>query len=193
MNDLERALRLLVRDLEAQGAPYALVGGLAVSARAEPRLTRDADVVISTSDDHETQAVIRDLAARGYDVGAILEHEPSGRIASVRMSHPEREEVVLDLLFASSGIESEIARQAETLEVLPGMRIPVARTGHLVAMKLLASDERRRPADADDIRALLAVASPSDIEDARAAVEKITDRGFNRGRDLARALDEAVG
>lgn len=193
MNDLERALRLLVRDLEAQGAPYALVGGLAVSARAEPRLTRDADVVISTSDDHETQAVIRDLAARGYDVGAILEHEPSGRIASVRMSHPEREEVVLDLLFASSGIESEIARQAETLEVLPGMRIPVARTGHLVAMKLLASDERRRPADADDIRALLAVASPSDIEDARAAVEMITDRGFNRGRDLARALDEAVG
>jgi hypothetical protein len=54
---------------------------------------------------------------------------------------------VIDLLFASSGIESEVVGDAEPLELLPGLRIGVARTGHLTALKVLARDDVNRPQD----------------------------------------------
>ena len=68
--------------------------------------------------------------------------------------------IVVDLLFASSGIEPEIVAAAQPLEVVAELRVSVARTGHLIAMKLLARDDRHRPADADDLRALATVADP---------------------------------
>jgi hypothetical protein len=52
-------------------------------------------------------------------------------------------------------------------------------------MKLLARDDRRRPADADDLVALSAVATDQDWDDAHTAIGLIVDRGFDRGRDLA--------
>jgi hypothetical protein len=97
---------------------------------------------------------------------------------------------VVDLLFASSGIEPEIVAAADLMEVLTGLTLPVASTGHLIAMKLLARDDRRRPTDADDLRALSEVARPSDWDVAANAVRAITARGFHRGRDLSAALDE---
>ncbi|HEY3604485.1 MAG TPA: hypothetical protein VGL04_07415 [Sporichthyaceae bacterium] len=42
-----------------------------------------------------------------------------------------------DLLFASSGIEDVVVAEAVTTTVLPGLVVPVARPGHLVALKLL--------------------------------------------------------
>lgn len=44
---LERALAAVPPVLDALGARYAVVGGLAVSARAEPRLTRDVDLAVA--------------------------------------------------------------------------------------------------------------------------------------------------
>ena len=55
LTSLEAALRMLVSDLLGNGASFALVGGLAVSVRAEPRLTRDADVAVSVDDDEEAE------------------------------------------------------------------------------------------------------------------------------------------
>lgn len=79
---------------------------------------------------------------------------------------------------------------AERLEVLLGLEIPVATTGHLIAMKLLARDDRLRPTDADDLRALATIAREPDWVEARFAVELITRRGYGRGRDLGAALAE---
>jgi predicted nucleic acid-binding protein len=97
--------------------------------------------------------------------------------------------VVTDLLFASSGIEREIVEAAERIEVLAGLVTPVATTGHLIAMKLLARDDRHRPADADDLRALGEVADGDAWTAAHAAVQLITERGYDRGRDLSSALE----
>lgn len=46
---LERGLEAAVTALDGLGAAWALVGGLAVSLRAEPRLTRDADLAVATA------------------------------------------------------------------------------------------------------------------------------------------------
>lgn len=96
----------------------------------------------------------------------------------------------MDLLFASCGIEPEIVGSAQELEVLPDLVVPVARTGHLIVMKLLARDDRHRPADADDLRSLAAVADEADWTMARSAVRLITARGYNRDRNLDAVLAE---
>jgi hypothetical protein len=50
----DRLIRLDT-DLRELGARWALVGGLAVSARAEPRTTRDIDVAIVVGSDSEAE------------------------------------------------------------------------------------------------------------------------------------------
>jgi predicted nucleotidyltransferase len=91
---------------------------------------------------------------------------------------------VVDLLFASSGIEREIVDAAERIEVVPGLRLPVAGVGHLIALKLLARDDDTRPQDSADLRALVGVANEADVLLAREAVDLIGARGYARGRDL---------
>lgn len=119
---------------------------------------------------------------------------PACRLATARLRAGEGalRGVLLDLLFASSGIEPEIVAAAEEIEILPGFSVPVARTGHLVALKALARNDRDRPQDLDDLRALLREATPADLADARGAVGLIEARGFARGRKLAEELEELL-
>lgn len=98
--------------------------------------------------------------------------------------------MVAELLFASSGIEPEIVAAAESLDVFPELVLPVATVAHLVALKLLARDDRDRPQDADDLRALREVATSEDLRRAREAAGLIVERGFGRGRNLVGAFDE---
>jgi hypothetical protein len=188
---LESVLRRLARDLEDLGARWALVGALAVSVRTEPRFTRDVDLAVATAGDPEAERLARDLQARGYRVQALVEHERTGRLATIRVVPPGEDPsgLVADLLFASSGIEPELVAAAESLDALPGLSVPVARLGHLVALKLLARDDLTRPQDRVDLVALLRAARPGDLAEARQAARLIAERGFARGRDLAGALD----
>lgn len=43
---LERALQAVARSLDAAGAPWAVIGGLAVIARGVRRMTTDIDAVV---------------------------------------------------------------------------------------------------------------------------------------------------
>jgi hypothetical protein len=115
----------------------------------------------------------------------LVEQEAAGRLATARLVPPGEGEtgVVLDVLFASSGIEPEVAAAAEVLEILPGLRVPVASAGHLLALKLLSRDDRTRPQDRVDLGALLHVATPADLDEARHGVALIHARGFQRDRD----------
>ncbi|HEY7363147.1 MAG TPA: hypothetical protein VIE37_03490, partial [Methylomirabilota bacterium] len=47
MSRLESVLRRAAGDLQALGRGWAVVGALAVSARTEPRFTRDVDLVVA--------------------------------------------------------------------------------------------------------------------------------------------------
>lgn len=194
MNHIEEALRQIAKDLQKLGRPWALIGGLAVGARAEPRTTRDVDLAVAVADDKDAESLIFRLQALGYEILMVLEQEVAGRLATVRLRPPSAREggVIVDLLFASSGIEPEIAKAAEALDILSGLRVPVARIGHLVALKILARDDRQRPQDFDDILALLLEAEPQDLEDARIALRLIEARGYQRGRVLLEELDRIV-
>jgi predicted nucleotidyltransferase len=183
-NRVEDGLRRAASDLSDIGCRWALVGGLAVSARCEPRLTRDVDVAVAVQSDDEAEGAVHALQQRGYGVQAVVEQTARHRMATARLVVPGGSGVLVDMLFASSGIEPEIVARAESVSILPGLTVPLARTGHLLAMKVLAREDRARPQDADDLRALLAVASVEDLNEARGALDLITVRGFARGRDL---------
>jgi hypothetical protein len=191
MTTVESALRRVVADLALVGRPFALVGGLAISARTEPRFTRDAALVVSVTHDDAAEQVLRELVGRGYGLVATVEHDAANRLATARLASPVApdEELIVDLLFASSGVEPEIAMRAESLEVLEGLVVPVATLGDLLAQKLLSRDDETRPQDAADIRALLAASGPDDLALARETAELIAARGYARGRNLGAALD----
>jgi len=59
LSRLRRALHRASLDLDALGVRWALVGGLAVSARTQPRVPRDIDLAIGATDDTEAARVIR--------------------------------------------------------------------------------------------------------------------------------------
>lgn len=187
MTSLQGLLRRAAADLDDLGYGWALIGGLAVSARSQPRFTADVDLAVAVSDDAAAEALAHALRHRGWRIEAAVEQDAMGRLATVRLLDDENALPVVDLLFASSGLEREIVDHAEVLELFPDQRIPVARLGHLIALKLLARGDDR-PQDDIDLRALAAVADSDDLATARVAVDLIQQRGFARGRDLQAAL-----
>ncbi len=194
MTRLAGVLRDAAAILAKAEARWALVGGLAVSARTEPRFTRDADIAVSVGSDTEAEDLVRRFGQAGYGIKAVVEQEAQDRVATARLLPPgEPEEgLVLDLLFASSGIEPELVAAADVLEVFSGLTLPVATTGYLLALKLLSRDDETRPQDGADLRALVAVATDRDTAVAREAGDLVSLRGFARGRDLGRDLQELL-
>jgi hypothetical protein len=81
----EEALADIGRRLREHGIGFALVGGLAVSIRAEVRFTRDIDLAIAIADDASLETLVRNLGGHGYDSVAVVEHETRGRLATVRL------------------------------------------------------------------------------------------------------------
>ncbi len=191
MTGLEAALGRLSRDLESAGTRYALVGGLAISARVEPRTTRDLDVAVSVSSDDEAEALVGKLRGLGYSIGEFLEETSTGRLGTVRVVSPvagEEHGVVVDLIFFSSGVEAGLVSRAERLAITDAVQVPVARIGDLLALKVLAG----RPQDQIDAVGLVQVAPPEELDLARADLEVIARQGLHRGKDLEAELDRIV-
>jgi len=177
--------------LKEHGTPWALVGGLAVGARTDPRFTRDIDLAVFVQDDADAERIIKFLLTNGYRLLAVLEQTALSRLATVRLMPPDSERVA-DLLFASSGLELEIVRQAEMLEIAPGYVVPVARLAHLIAMKVLARNDQKRPQDRLDLASLLSVADENELDVCRDAIQLIVARGFHRGRPLLEELENTL-
>jgi hypothetical protein len=92
---------------------------------------------VAVAGDTEAEDVVHRLGGRGYRPVELLEQEYMQRMSGVRLERGGSD-VVVDLLFASSGIEGEVVAAATRLEVLPQLTAPVATTGHLIALKVLA-------------------------------------------------------
>lgn len=194
MTPLGAALRSISGSLIRESAAFALVGGLAVSARTEPRFTRDIDLAVASATDAAAEDLVRRLVQDGWTIDAITEQDAVGRLATVRLQPPRDvgTAAVIDLLFASSGIEAELVRDAELLKVLPDVVVPVATVAGLMVLKALAAGPAR-PQDDVDLAALIAVATARDRNGARQLAELVVERGFHRDRDLVAELTQRLG
>lgn len=186
-------LRLTAEVLNALGPPWALVGGLAVSVRGEPRFTRDIDIAVAVADDAAAEHLVAELKSRGFAVRLVLEQQALGRLATVRLLAPGEGEsgIVVDVLFASSGIEPEVCAAAEPLEIDHGFTVPVATVGHLIAMKVLSVSPSRLQ-DEIDLQGLIANATAVECRRARAAASRIEAVGASRGRALSVELQRRL-
>jgi hypothetical protein len=151
-------------------------------------------VCVSVDDDDEAESLVHSLQADGYRVLALVEQQVAARIATVRLASPRAvdEGVVLDLLFASSGIEHEVVGSADEMELFGGIRAPIATVSSLIALKVLSRDDALRPQDRVDLVALVRLASDGDLAEARRLLGLINERGFGRSRDLAAHLDALI-
>ncbi len=190
MTRLTRALSDLRVCFDELGVEWALVGGMAVSVRTEPRFTRDVDVVVVAAHDATAEDLIFQLAQRGYRIVGTVEQEKTGRLSTARMTPPDEREggLIVDLLFASSGIEPELVDGAEKLEIGDGVRIPVCIPAHLLVAKVLSRNDQDRPQDALDIVALVRVMKHGDWVEAERVAQLIQSRGYARGRDLLNGI-----
>lgn len=135
-------------------------------------------------DDADAENLVRALASAQYRSLAVVEHEIARRLSTVRLAAPEG--VVVDLLFASTGLEREIAMRAEPMELPDVGMVPVARAEELLAMKILSMRDARLQ-DRLDAQRLVEVGE-LDIGAVRADLALIRERGFDRGQDLEAKL-----
>lgn len=179
------------------GEEWALVGGLSVSAYVEPCVTPDIGVVVSVEGDREAEVFVQSWRHTGFTIASVVEQERSGRLATIRSHRPgDEHRTVVDLIFASSGIELEIAAEARDLELAISLEVSVARQGHLVALKVLSADPadpETRPQYELDLEQLIDSLDEKERRAAQQGLRLIEQRGYDRGRDLQRRLDNLLG
>ena len=120
-------------------------------------------------------------------MSSLFQRKEDGRLATVRTHGSGDARILIDYLFASTLIEREIVKAASR-ESLFGVDVPVARHGHLLAMKVKAN----RRFDASDIHNLIARARSADLREARDALRLMEARGAEPGRDLVADLRRLI-
>jgi Nucleotidyl transferase AbiEii toxin, Type IV TA system len=188
VNQLASTLQTVAAQLKRLGVQWSVIGGIAISTRSEPRFTRDIDIAVAVANDAQAEKLTFELIQAGLTILATIEQEATQRLATVRFT-TQPMSVIADLLFASSGIENEIVNAATVMEVFTNVRAPVARTGHLIALKVLSRNDETRPQDLVDLRHLLLVADASERDLAREALLLIEARGFHRNKHLLQDLE----
>ncbi|MFN0279547.1 MAG: nucleotidyl transferase AbiEii/AbiGii toxin family protein [Pyrinomonadaceae bacterium] len=188
LEELELHSRRAIELLTNLGVRFAVVGGIAVSFQAIERLTKDLDLAVAVEDDSGAQAIVHSFSQLGYLIDDIFEHELTKRMATVRMISPGENPMYVDFLFATSGIENEIVDASEEGHLFSNINVRVAKVPSLIALKVLSARESRMR-DIVDLQSLFEVASPSDIAEARHFLDLITERGYNRNKDLQKDLD----
>jgi hypothetical protein len=106
-------------------------------------------VAVLVDGDPAAKRLVRSLIDAVYRLDAIVEQDSVGRLATARMISPgaDRLGVVVDVLFATAGIESEIVAATEVLEVRPvspADRPPLFGTPE--GVDCCAEEHRREPA-----------------------------------------------
>ncbi len=189
IGELEKYTRDIVSKLNRLEVDFAVIGGIAVSFRTIERTTKDLDLAVAIESDTEAERIVRSVSQSGYRVEQVLEHEVEDRLSTVRLISIGDVEIFVDLLFASSGIENEVVATAEEVEVFPSLLVRVATIPSLIALKVLSADMTTRLQDVIDLRNLLKDASPEDIEAAKTLMTLITERGYNRNKDLLKDFE----
>jgi hypothetical protein len=167
--------------LERLSIEHMLIGGLAVAVRAEPRATKDIDLLVRV-DPTEARALVAEMSRGGFRA---IVHGAPGPGAVIRFVRTGDDGVDrwVDVLCAGTPFEDQALERAPR-EQLFGRALPVATVEDLIVFKLLAS----RPQDLADVDVLLryhAGQLDDDYIDARAGEWEI-EALLARARQTAR-------
>jgi predicted nucleotidyltransferase len=141
--DFSELIARVATALTDRGLPFMLIGGQAVLAHGEARLTQDVDVTLGIAPDRLDDALAAceaaGLSPLPRDVADFV------RDTFVLPAADERTRVRVDLIFSTTPYEAEAIRRAVRLEV-GGASVPFASAEDLILHKLFAG----RPRDLED-------------------------------------------
>jgi hypothetical protein len=152
----------LLSVLNARQVKYLVVGAYAVSIHAQPRATKDLDILVKADADN-AKAVFAALAQfgaplQGLTAADFAEHGPFFRMG--------REPVGIDILTAIPGVEFDAAWQRRVEDVVDpasGLKASFISREDLIAAKLASG----RPQDIADVDAIRKAAESEASQPAR--------------------------
>ncbi len=170
--------------LETRGIRFALIGGLAVSLRGQPRMTVDVDLVI-LADVDQALRLAQELSSTPFEPLFPGVEEVVARSFILPLRH-RATGIRVDVAIGMSGFEQQAVSRA-TKVTIGDVRVPVVVVEDLLVMKALAG----RPQDEQDIRGL--VAAQRDAIDWPACLDIAEQLGAAIDVDIAGRLRTARG
>jgi hypothetical protein len=147
MEHLYHSVQALQKHLLEAGIPSIVIGGVAVAAWGEPRLTRDVDLkVLLSRQDADRLLEILSTSYRPLlpDPGEMLRKQA---LLFIQDSAGTR----LDLLLADTPYDVVAIQRGRDIEVQPGMLVRVCSPEDLILYKLIST----RPRDHEDARSVI--------------------------------------
>ncbi len=141
-SDYSELLRLLVES----GVRFLVVGGYAVMEYAEPRYTKDLDLLIAT-DLANAERIFSALSEFGAPLSGLKPEDFTDRDAFYKMGNPP---LRVDVLMSIPGVDFEDAWEDRRLTKLFGIEVPLISKQHLIASKRASG----RPSDLLDLASL---------------------------------------
>ena len=162
------ALEALVKWLEDEQVPNAIIGAVGVCLTAKPRFTTDIDAVIWIDRDR-WEALINSAVDRGFSLrqSDALAFATTARV--LLLTH-ESSGVDIDLSFGALPFERELIDRANEVAVR-GMSVKVATPEDLIITKAVAN----RPKDIADIELIVDVRKRLDLRRIRYWVVQFAD------------------
>jgi hypothetical protein len=156
-------LERIRRELDAEGYPFALIGGLGLAALGIARATLDLDLLVPA----QAQSI---LVALMEELGYETLHRSSGYSNHL---HPDEAFGRVDFVYVRGDTNTRIFAAARQVEGPGGTAVLVPRPEHLAAMKVHAmkNDPERRLQDLADIDRLMKLPGV-DTEEIRGAFER---------------------
>jgi Nucleotidyl transferase of unknown function (DUF2204) len=151
---MHRDFRELFSILNAEGVKYLVVGGYAVSLHAQPRATKDLDILIKADQDNAA-ALYRALAKFGAPLEGLTPGDFAEGGSFFRMGTPP---VMVDILPSIAGVNFDDAWRRRAVEIIDektGLTAAFISADDLIASKQAAG----RPQDLADVAALRAARS----------------------------------
>lgn len=143
--DLSRLLRDAVAALEEAGLSFAVMGGCARNAYAEPRGTKDVDLVVA-ADATRYPRIVQALADRGFYAASTVGGGGEDAVPDLTLNR-DADGRRIDLLFAHTEFERGALERSQRQEPFAGISVPVVSVEDLIIYKVLAD----RPQDRVDI------------------------------------------
>lgn len=147
MERLVESVAVLQRHLDQAGVPSIVIGGLAVSAWGEPRITRDADLKVLLNRESAQQL----LDALGSKYVSLLPEPLQTLRGNGMLFVQDAAGTRLDLLLAETSFDAAAIQRGKEIELTPGHVVRVCSAEDLIILKLIATRGR----DEDDARSVI--------------------------------------
>jgi len=152
MHDELSVLKLVAGRLEAAGLPYMVTGSVALSLYAEPRMTRDVDLVVDLQPSDTTR--ILELFGAEFNVDADRIREAIARRSMFNVIHTAAV-VKLDIIVRKAGAYREEEFRRRRLAELDGTGMWVVSAEDLLLSKLDWARDSRSEVQLRDVRRLV--------------------------------------